>query len=444
MALSALEIYKHLPKTNCKDCGFPTCLAFAMQLAAKKQSLDKCPHVTDEGKAALEGASAPPIKLVTIGTGESKLEIGNETVMYRHEETFHHPCGVAVMLPDSLSAEELARRVKEINSLRFERVGQHIKVDVVAVESTGEPDAFAKAVQTVADATDLNLVLVATDPKAIQAALPAVKERVPLIAAATDENAEAMAELAKDSGCPLVARADGVEALSALTQKLKGLGVENLVLDSGGKSPTAKVDDLTVMRRMALRKRERSIGYPSIAFTTADEPALELAEAAGYVAKYAGVVVTRGLSREQILALLTVRQNIYTDPQKPVMVEPKVYEIGRVTNESPLLVTTNFSITYYTVAGEVEASKVPTYILSVDAEGMSVLTAWAAEKFTPEIIAASLDKSGAKDMVSHRNVVIPGYVAVLSGQLEEESGWKVLVGPREASGIPKYLRELTK
>jgi len=443
MALSGLEIYKHLPKTNCKDCGFPTCLAFAMQLAAKKVSLDKCPHVSEDAKKTLEGASQPPIKLVTIGTGDSKLELGNETVLFRHEERFYHPAGIAILLEDTLDGPGIKGRLDKINKLNFERVGQEISVDLVAIKnSSADAAKFATAVKTVIANTKLNLILMSDKPGNLSEGAKASKERRPLLHCATKNNYEEVAKVAKENGLPLAVCAESLDELADLTQKIKGLGVEEMVLDTGPKSPLKKIADLTYIRRMALRKTFRALGYPAMTFAQNEDPYDEVCEAAGYVAKYSGIVVLKGSEDWQLLPLLTTRSDVYTDPQKPVQVEPKVYEIGAVGKGSPVLVTTNFSITYYTVAGEVESSKVPSYVISCDAEGMSVLTAWAAEKFTSETIAQTLQNSGISDKVSHKKVIIPGYVAVLSGKLEEESSWKVLVGPREASGIPSYLRAL--
>ncbi|NQT46322.1 MAG: acetyl-CoA decarbonylase/synthase complex subunit gamma [Candidatus Omnitrophica bacterium] len=441
MALSGLEIYKLLPKTNCKDCGFPTCLAFAMQLAAKKASLDKCPHVSAEAKQALEGASQPPIKLVTVGTGDGKLQIGNETVMFRHEETFHHPAGVGFLIEDSLDDAALKKKLDKINKLQFERVGQRIGANVVAIKSaSGDAAKFSQVVKSVCGSTKLNIVLVAEDPKVLAAGVEASKDRRPLLHGANKANVDEMVKVAKGAGLPLVAVASGLEEIAELTQKIKAAGVEEIVIDTGPKDLTAKVNDLTYARRMALRKTFRPLGYPAIAFTTSSEPADEIAEAASFISKYAGIVIMKNCEPEEVLPILATRQDLYNDPQKPVQVEPKVYDIGNVTKESPLIVTTNFSITYYTVAGEVEASKVPTRIMACDAEGMSVLTAWAAEKFTPETITRMLGTVNADSLVSHHTIVIPGYVAVMSGKLEEGSGWKIQVGPREASGLPNYLK----
>ncbi len=443
MALSGLDIYKLLPKTNCKDCGFPTCLAFAMQIAAKKVELSKCPHVSEEAKGALESASRPPINLVTVGTGEAKLEVGNETVMFRHEETFYHPTGIGLLIEDTSGAGELEAKIAKINKLHFERVGQQIGVDLIAVKAVSKnPQTFTEAVKKVLAQSKLNLVLISEEPAIIKAAAPLAKERRPLIYAATKDNLEPMGKLAKEHSLPLAVKADSLDTLAELTQKLSAQGIEELVLDSGSNDLSKKVDELTQIRRLALKKNYRPLGYPAIAFTTSGDPYQEINEAASYIAKYAAIVIMKGIEPWQALPLLTLRQNIYTDPQKPLQVEPKVYEIGAVSDKSPVLITTNFSLTYYTVEAEVEGSRVPAYIISSYSEGLSVLTAWAAEKFTAETITKSINECGIKEKVAHQEIIIPGYVAVLSGKLEEESGWKVRVGPKEASGIPSFLKAL--
>lgn len=445
MALSGLEIYKLLAKTNCKECGFPTCLAFAMQLAAKKTSLDKCPHVSDEVKAKLESASRPPINLVSIGSGDERLQVGNETVMFRHEETFYHPAGIGFLVEDNLPEGELDERLKQIRNLRFERVGQKIEIDLVALKNTSNnKDKFVSAIKRVIPKTKLNLILMSDSVDTIKAGLEVSKEKKPLVYSATKGNLDSMVAVAKESSVPLVIKAPSLEELSELTQKAASSGINDVVIDSGDKPLKQKIEDLTYIRRMALKRAYRPFGYPTIAFTKAMDPFEEATEGASLIAKYASIVILKNIDSWQVLPLLTVRQNIYTDPQKPLQVEPKVYEIGNVTDESPILITTNFSLTYYTVESEVEASKVPSYIISVDSEGMSVLTAWAAEKFTAEKIATTLKECGIENRVKHKEVVIPGYVAVMSGKLQEESGWQVRVGPKEASGIPSFLKSIKK
>lgn len=440
MGLTGLDIFKQLPKTNCRKCGVPTCLAFAMKLAQKQASLDQCPFVSEEAKAALSGASAPPIKLVTIGAGERKLEIGNETVLFRHEETFYHPCGIAVLVDASLPEADLSAKIKAIGDVAFERVGQTLRLNAVALK--GEGDALVKAAGIAAAQSEVPIILMNDDPAVMGAALEAAAAKKPLIYAATAANVEAMAALAKQHGCPLAVRGEDVSSLADLSEKAQAAGATDLILDSGARKPVEVLANETAIRRAALRKRFRPLGFPTIAFAEGADPLEETQQAASYIAKYAGIVVVKNMEAWELLTLVTVRQNIYTDPQKPIQIEEGLYQVGTPDENSPVLVTTNFSLTYFTVEGDVEASRVPAWIVVVDTEGTSVLTAWAAEKFTAEVIAQKVKAFDVGSKVKHRKLVIPGHVAVLSGKLEDELGqeWKVVVGPRESSGIPSFLR----
>jgi acetyl-CoA decarbonylase/synthase complex subunit gamma len=444
MALTGLEIYKHLPKTNCKDCGLPTCLAFAMKMATKQISLDKCPHVTAQGKAALESSSRPPIQLVTIGSGDAEIKIGNETQLYRHEEKFHRPTALAVRISDTLDDVAFAARATAVGKLCFERVGVQIKVNLLAVDNeSGDPGRFEKAAAVAADKSGLACVLMSSKAQNLERAASAIAGRRPLLYISDPAQAEAAAKVAKQANCPLAVRADGLEALADLTAKISAAGVEEIVLDPGSRGLKATLAALSKIRRLAL-KNFRPLGYPTLAMTGGSDPTLDVAEASIYVAKYAGLVVTDAAENWQVLPILTARQDIYTDPQKPVAVEPKLYAVGAVGPESPLLVTTNFSLSYYSVAGEVEASRVPSYILAVDTEGTSVLTAWASDKFNAETIAKALKNSEIDGKLAHRTLTLPGLVAVLSAGVEDESGWSVQIGPKEASGLPSYLKKQWK
>jgi len=442
MALSGLDIYKLLPKTNCRECGFATCLAFAMQLAKKSVSIDKCPYLSEDAKRSLEASSLPPVKLISVGSGENKLEVGNETVMFRHEEKFHHPCGIGFIIDDKTADAAIKQKLEKINQLKFERVGQKLEVNLVAVRQNTDAKRFKEAVKLVSGSTSLGLVLMSSDAAALKEALDIAKDSKPLIYSATKENLAKIAPLAKEYKTALVATAADLDAVSELTKELNNQGVADLVLDTGKKPIQQKIWDLTQIRRQALKKSNRSLGYPVLVIVDKQDPYEEAIEAATYISKYAGIILLSGTEAWEVLSLLTLRQNIYTDPQKPLQIEPKLYAIGQVSDKSPVLITTNFSLSYYTVLGEVEASKVPSYIASVDTEGMSVLTAWAAEKFTPEKITDSINKFGVKGTVSHNRLIIPGYVAVMSGDLEEQSGWQVVVGPKEAAGIPTFLKNL--
>ena len=440
MGLTGLDIFKQLPKTNCGDCGVPTCLAFAMKLAQKQASLDQCPHVSEEAKAALEGASAPPIKLVTIGVGDRKLEIGNETVLFRHEETFYHQTGIGVLVDASLAEDELKKQVAAIGEARFERVGQELRLDIAALK--GEGEQLVEAARVAAAESAVPLILMNEDAETMGQALAGCAEKRPLIYAATAENVEAMASLAKEHGCPLAVRGEDVSSLAEVSEKAQAAGATDLVLDSGARRPAEVLANETAIRRAALRKRFRPFGFPTITFPEAEDRLGEAIQASSYIMKYAGIAVIGGMEAWELLTLVTVRQNIYTDPQKPIQIEEGVYEIGTPDEDSPVLVTTNFSLTYFTVEGDVEASRVPAWVVVVDTEGTSVLTAWAAEKFTAEIIAERVKAFDVGSKVKHRKIILPGHVAVLSGKLEEELSyeWKVLVGPRESSGIPSFLR----
>jgi acetyl-CoA decarbonylase/synthase complex subunit gamma len=442
MALTGLDIYKLLPKTNCGECKSPTCLAFAMRVAQKQAAIEDCPYVTEEAKTTLGAASAPPIQLVTIGAGDAKIEIGNETVLFRHEETFHHPAGIAVTVSDNLSEEEIAARADKIVHLIFERVGTKIAVDMVCVNNdSGDPSKFAAATKIVAEKCPAALILNSENPEALKAAVEVCADKRPLLYGANAENCEAVAALAAEKSCPVGAKADGLEALAEVTQKIAAAGVKEIVVDSSAGGVRETLERLTQVRRYALKKTFRPLGYPQIVFATGgDDPMLTILNAATYVAKYAGIVVTDAIEPWQLMPLLTVRQNIYTDPRSPIQVESGVHKVGEPTADSPLLLTTNFSLTYYTVEGDVESSKIPTNILVVDTEGTSVLTAWAAEKFTTEQIAAAMEKCEVEAVAPHKKIIIPGLIAVESGKLQDETGWEIIVGPKESSGIPSYLK----
>lgn len=441
MALTGLEIYKQLPKKNCGECGVPTCLAFAMALASGKAALDACPYVTEAARENLDSAAAPPIKAIKFGKDSV---LGDETVLFRHDKTFYHPTTLLVQVSDTLNDDQLDAKILEIKGLEFERVGLQYSLDGVAiVQESGDATRFAKVAATVAEATDKSLLLLSSDVGAIKAALAPLADRKPLIGAATSDNYEAMVNLAKENSVPVILKAEGLDALEELVVKAQALGYKEFVLDPGTRTPVQTLANLTHLRRLAIKKKFRPFGYPVIAYTSNSEPMEEIMEASVYVAKYASAVVLKTSKKAHVLPLMTLRQNIYTDPQKPIQVEPKLHSVGNVNENSPFYITTNFSLTYYSVEGEVETSKIPSYILPIDTDGTSVLTAYAAGKFEPDKIAEAMVACGIADKVKHRNVIIPGYVAVISGKLSELSGWKAVVGPRESSGIVSFSKSLT-
>jgi acetyl-CoA decarbonylase/synthase complex subunit gamma len=443
MALTGVQIFKLLPKTNCKKCGFPTCLAFAMKLAQGGADLSACPDVSEEAKKTLGEASAPPIRSFDLGTGDKAVKMGGETVLFRHDKKFVNPCAIAVNIKDDLSDSELASKAAEVAGSEIDRVGQKLRVDAISIEyASGDSSKYENAVKTLAEkAPEAAIILNCKDASAAGAAVKAVADRKPLIYCATDETAEAMANIAKTNSIPLVACADGPEALSALTEKIKGLGVEDIVLDTSAKTAKDIIEHNTQIRRAALKKSFKPLGYPVINFVLRDDPILESSIASVAIAKYASIVVVSSIEKWKNLALFTLRQNLYTDPQVPMQVEQKIYDIGEPTADAPLMITTNFSLTYFIVSGEVENSKVPSRLAVMDCEGLSVLTAWAAGKFTAAKIAQFINESGVESQVSNKELILPGQVAILSGALEDKlEGWKITVGPREANAIPAFLK----
>jgi acetyl-CoA decarbonylase/synthase complex subunit gamma len=445
MALTGIQIYKLLPKTNCGECGVPTCLAFAMSLAAGKAELAACPYVSDEAKAELADASAPPISIVEIGTGERKLKIGGETVLFRHEKTFLNPTGIAVLVTDEMTDEEVGGRLERFKTLEYERVGLTLRADLIAVKSvSGDAGKFETLATRVKNETDAGMILMTEDTGVIQAGLNVCADRKPLLYAATKDNVDQMADIAKGAGCPLGVRGDGLDEVADLTTKLTDGGLKNLVIDSGARGIKKAFEDQVFVRRGALLKKFKPLGFPTITFPCemTDDFMKETLIASMFIAKYGAIVVLSDLQGEGLFPLLLARMNIYTDPQRPMATSPGIYEIGGPTDDSPVLVSCNFSLTYFIVSGEIESSRVPAWLVIVDTEGLSVLTAWAAGKFVGDAIGMAMKKCGITDKVKHKKVIIPGYAAAISGDLEEELGdWEVMVGPRESAHIPAYLKE---
>ena len=446
MALTGIQIFKLLPKTNCGKCGVPTCLAFAMNLAAGKVELIACPFVSEESKTQLAEASAPPIRPVTIGTGTGAFKVGGETVMFRHEKKFENPTGIAVLVTDTMPENEVAARIERFNKNIYVRVGVKLHADAVAVKNeSGNAAKFGKLVETVTKATEGGLILMSENPEVLAAGLKICGARKPLIYAATKANAEAIAQLAKEHSCPVAVKGANLEEVAELTAVMNQAGIKDIVIDAGARTVKQAFQDEIIIRGAALQKKFKPLGYPTITFPcemTAN-PMKEAVIASMFVTKYAGIVVLSDLKGEVLFPLLVERLNIFTDPQRPLATTPGIYEINNPNENSPVLITTNFSLTYFIVSGEIETSKIPSYLLIMDTEGLSVLTAWAAGKFGADLMAAFVKKSGIGDKVKNHKLIIPGYSASESGGLEEDlKGWEILVGPREGSLIPAYLRNL--
>lgn len=444
MALSGLDIFKLLPKTNCGECKLPTCLAFAMKLAGGQAKLEECPHVSEEAKASLADAAAPPIAEVIIGQGAKEIKTGAELVLFRHEKRFVNPTGMAVLVSDDMPEDEIKSKVEAAGKDSWDRVGQQLEVKLLAVKcASGDAGKFKDVLAMVSGMSDLSLIPMTEDVEIMKAAVEVVGDRNPLLYCATAANIDAMGELAKEKNLPLAVKGDGLDSLAELSEKATGMGLKNLVLDPGTRGLKETMEALVAIRRGALNAKFKPFGFPTITFPCeeTDDLYFEGALAGVYIAKYAGIVVTSSADAWMQYPLQVEIQNIYTDPQKPMAVDAKFYEIGSPGPDSPVLVTTNFSLTYFIVSGEVESSKVDSWLGIVDSEGQSVLTAWAAGKFVPDIIAKFINTSGIADKVSHRKLIIPGYVAQISGELDEElPDWEILIGPREAADISTYLR----
>jgi len=443
MPITGIEIFKLLPKTNCGECGVPTCLAFAMNLAAGKAELSACPYVSEEARAKLEEASAPPIKPVTIGVGDRALKVGGETVMFRHEKRFENPPGFAILITDTMEESEVDARL-ERSKLQYERVGLTLRPELVAVrDDSGDAKKFEAVVSKAKQNSDCGIILMSNNPDVLAAGLKVCADRKPLIYAATGDNLDRMAELAKENSCSVAVKAANLEELTQLTTKLTEAGVKDIVLDPGSRTLRRAFEDQIFIRSAALNKKFRPLGFPTIVLPCemTDDPMKEAIIASVFVAKYGGIIVLSDFQGHSLFPLLVERLNIYTDPQRPLATTEGIYEIGGPDENSPVLITSNFSLTYFIVSGEIEASKVPSYLLVKDTEGLSVMTAWAAGKFVADAIAPFVKKSGIMDKVKHHKLIIPGYAAVESGGLEEElPGWEVLIGPREGAHIPAYLK----
>ena len=440
MALKALDIYKLLPKKNCKECGDPTCLTFAMKLAAGKADIDLCPYLDENAKAVLGATTRPPIKLVKLGVGERSFAVGEEFVLYRHDKTFYHPPGIMFKIEDTESEEEIRAVTARVRDETLTRVGADLKFNGTAIVNTSRTaEAYAKAVAAVEKTAGLPEVLVSDNPAALAAALVLCGSYRPLICAATPENYKPVCALAKQHGCRLVVRAPSLEALAQLTKDCVAEGVTNLLIDPAPQTLGDFVTRSTAIRQLAITRTVPDLGYPVYLDATAfdDEDA---AIALGIV-KYASVIVTSPLSPASAKAALTLRQNIYTDPQKPIQMNPGLYRVGTPGKDAPVLMTVNFSLTYFTLQGYLESSRVPCFMLIVDTEGLSVLTSVAAGKLNETLVRDAIKKFGVENEVTHRKLIIPGYSAPLSGRIEEATGWKVLVGPRDAAEIGEFLHQ---
>ncbi len=441
MALTGLKIQKLLPRTNCKECGSNTCLAFAMKLAAKKVELSACPYASDEAKRVLGAAAEPPVRGLKLGPAGG-LKLGEETVLYRHERSFVSPTAIAVDVDETMPEDELATTLAAIRDYAIERVGDSYVVDMVSVTQRGErAEAFVELARRAWETTGKPLVLRSDDPQALTRAAIAVKGSGSLIAGVSDEHADALWPVAQQSGHGLGITAPDLDGLVALSARLRDAGCKDLALELPALSLAERFQLATIARRSALKHGAKPLGHPHLT-VLADDDLLELAVTASTeICKYGGVVVLPRFDEALLAALLTLRLNIFTDPQKPIQVEPGLYPIVEPGPDSPVFVTTNFSLTYFLVSGELENSGLSAWLLVPECEGMSVLTAWAAGKFSGAHIARFAREIELEGKVQDRRIVIPGLVAQISGELEESlPGWQVLVGPQQAADLEGYIK----
>ena len=448
MALKGAEIMKKLPKTNCKECGCATCFAFAMKLAAGSVKLDDCPYIDPEVKAELESSMAPPIKLVTIGTGQNAVVIGEEEVMFRHEKTFFHEPGIAVLISDKESEQDIDEKIARIKDLRFERIGNVLKINLLALSNdSGDRGAFETLVKKAYETTDFPLILISEDTDTLFSAAAICADRRPLVYPITSENISASIPKLKELGLLAGVKGDNLDDVISVTSQLKDSGVEESVIDPGSRNMLDGIRDQTLIRRAALKKGFRPLGYPTMTFPCFmyQDKYEEVLATSALMTKYAGIVVTSLTEKDFIFPLLVHRFNIYSDPRRPMTVEEKVYEVSQPDENSPILISTNYALDFFIVSGAIEEANIPAFLCIKDTGGIGVLAAWTSGKFTGEAIAEFLKKYDVENKVKHKKLIIPGVAKKLKDELDEElPSWEILLGPSEASDIPKFLSEKWK
>jgi acetyl-CoA decarbonylase/synthase complex subunit gamma len=445
MALTGLEIFKLLPKTNCGDCGVPTCLAFAMKLAQKKAELSECPHASEEAKNILGAASEPPMKLLKIGSGAEAFEIGGETEMFRHQKTFYHQTAFMIKISDTEDIEAIAIKVKEVDTYLIERAGEQLHLDGFCLSNqSGNKQQFLDTLKVVIGNSSKAVILDSNDFDTVKEALTLLNGKRPVIYP-QDADALELDEIAKETGASLIVSAETFDELSAKAEKVLEIGLKDIILQCKSKNPWEQLQNNTIIRRAALKKRFKPFGFPQAWFLEPMDDFSLLANAVIGVCKYSGILVLPSFNKEMMLTLLTLRQNIYTDPQKPIQMDAKLYAIGEPKADSPVFVTTNFSLTYFIVSSEIENSGISAWLVVPDCEGMSVLTAWAAGKFSGASVGKFVKELKLEERVSTREIIIPGYVATISGDLEEAlPNWKIVVGPQEAGDIAPFVKNYLK
>ena len=438
MALKGLDIFKMSPKTNCKECGVPTCMAFCMKVAQGALPIEKCPHMGADVIAKLSEATAPPMK--TIQVGDFKMD--GETVLARHEKTFVSKNLYAVSVSDSM--ENADQVLADLQKVDYERIGERMFVEMVFVTYAGNKEAYVELAKKAAAVPGRAIILDVNCPTCAKEALEATKGAAVILNGATAENVEEMNALATEYKAVLGVKAENLDALYDLTAKIEGMGNKNLVLNASTESIKAAFADAVQIRRAAIKNTDRTFGYPVIvnaAALAAGDQALQAALASIFTLKYGSIIVMEGMSYAQALPLYGLRQNVFTDPQKPMKVEPGIYPLNGADENAVCAITVDFALTYFVVSGEMERSGVPVNLLISDAGGYSVLTAWAAGKLSATSIAKFVTENVA-DKVKCRTLILPGKVAVLKGEVQDKlPDWNVVVGPNEAVQLVQFLKD---
>jgi len=450
---TAMDIYRLLPQTNCAKCGEASCMAFATRLSDKEADVNMCTEMTDKQMEKLKEVLAPAVREVIIGTGENAITIGGDEVLYRYELTYYNPTSLVIDISDDLTDEEFDQKVQKVEDFEFERTGEKLKLNALAVRNkSGSTEKFIKAVKRLKN-SKLPLVLCSFDPDAMEAALEVVGDQRPLIYGATENNLGRMGDLAQEYDCPITLFVPhDLEKMKELSWALRSKGLKDIVLDpgtfvKGGTGDT--LDEFHMIRRLAVEKKDDDfrfpiMGVPAIYWLFGKENDVvkgirESITAAKLMDSYADILIIHGLEMWELIPVLTLRQSLYTDPRKPQAVDAGLYEFGVLDEKSPIIVTTNFALTYYTVEGDLKSGKANCYLLVVDTGGRAVDVSVAGNQFTGKAVAELIKEVGIEEKVKHRKLIIPGLGAPVSGEIEDDTGWEVVVGPRDSSEVPGFL-----
>jgi acetyl-CoA decarbonylase/synthase complex subunit gamma len=439
MGLTGIQILAKLPKKNCKECGFPTCLAFAMKVAAGQAEITACPYVDQRVIEEIAEATAPPIRTVKLGGGDNVYFLGGETVLFRHEKRFENPPLIGTFISSAMDVKEINKRITFYKKFKWDRVGVLLRPDVIMIEETNAP-----LVKRIRDELPWCALILKGNKTNLEECVKVCGDFKPLLYPSKDE-IESFFEFAKEKAIPLIISGDNLDEVVSLSEKAQSAGLKNFVLDPGSKGVKELFEDLLIIRRSAIKAKFKPLGFPVITFPYryTEDYLLEATLASLLILRYASIIILSDLRAGALFNLLVEKLNIYTDPQKPLVVEEGIYPINGPNELSPVAITCNFALTYFLVNGEIEGSRVPTWLLIKDTDGLSVLTAWAAGKFGADTIAEFVKKSGITEKVKHRKLIIPGLLATIKGELEEElPDWEIIVGPREASRLPTFLRQI--